>query len=295
MNPIQVVLLGVLGVGVGVGLPTVAHGANGGSGSLRLSVDASVGVVSSALQIERRALLDAVKMAVSKVPDADVLTVETATRAHVSLQASIIGKTKTRLRVTAMSPMDGALLAHVTEPVDSRTALSKVPKAVAVVLNSVPWPRPDWVDRSAWVEAQDGGYVLFAVASAQDILDAGLRRMAADNRARAQMARLFNDFSSELMKRYTATVGPPDSVDKEEANICCSSGGGFISGTLAGVEIVDHWKDRPRKGDYARARLVMDDFLRKLGKLKGIPAEQRDAITSIAIDVLDEMSRRGPK
>lgn len=92
---------------------------------------------------------------------------------------------------------------------------------------------PGWVNRgNAAVVKEDGRRVFYGVSSASGIKNPSLLRSTADNRARNELAKVFEVFSASLMKDYMSSTGEQN---VEQAIKTATSA------SLKGVEIVDRY------------------------------------------------------
>lgn len=119
-----------------------------------------------------------------------------------------------------------ALEGHVA----AETAHHEEPPAPTVEL-------PEWVQKGSVKEQGDEGTLLYGVGVVSGIKNVALARSTADNRARAEVAKL-------VETHVEATEGGGGKEIKTHA-----------AATLSGVEIVDHWIHPTEGSVYALARL----------------------------------------
>ena len=126
---------------------------------------------------------------------------------------------------------------------------------------------PDWVQKGSGAFGGEEGKVFYGVASVSGIRNHSLARTTAVNRARAEIAKIFEVYSASLMKDYSVstTTGDMSSVS-EEQNVM-QAVKTFSAQTLSGVQIVNHWY-HPDGTIYALARLDLDTFGSSLDKMK---------------------------
>jgi hypothetical protein len=127
------------------------------------------------------------------------------------------------------------------------------------------------------------GKVFYCVSSAYGIknfslLRSSLLRSAADNRARNEVAKIFQFYTASLMKDYMAsTMAGDPNVSSEEQHVE-QAVKTVTSMTLSGVEIVDHWQ-HPETGElFALARLDLEAFKDNMNKAKELNKQVRDYI-----------------
>lgn len=137
---------------------------------------------------------------------------------------------------------------------------------------------PDWVRKGSGAFGADQGKVFYGVGSASAIQNPPLLRSTADNRARNELAKVFQIYTASLMKDYavSTTAGTPG-VSSEEQLV--EQAIKTVSGmTLSGVEIVDHWQN-PATGEYfSLARLDLAAFKGNLEKAKELDAKTKEYI-----------------
>jgi len=120
--------------------------------------------------------------------------------------------------------------------------------------------QPAWVTQGSGAFSGEMGKAFYGVGSAWGMKNPSLLRSTADNRARAEIARIFKTYTASLMKDYSASTmaGNPDQVAEEqhvEQTIKT-----FTKAELAGVQIVDHYKD-PETGElFSLARMDLTTF-----------------------------------
>lgn len=137
---------------------------------------------------------------------------------------------------------------------------------------------PDWVRKGSGAFGSDKGKVFYGVGIASGIQNPSLLRSAADNRARNELAKVFQFYTASLMKDYMgATTAKQPGVSSEEQLV--EQAVKTVSGmTLSGVEIVDHWQN-PATGDlYSLARLDLSAFKDSLEKAKELDEKTKEYI-----------------
>ena len=129
---------------------------------------------------------------------------------------------------------------------------------------------PDWVLKGSGAYGGDAGRVFYGVGSVTGIKNHALARTTADNRARADLAKVFETYSASLMKDYMASTMAGDAVSEEQhvENAIKT----FSAQTLSGVQVVDHWFHPADGTVFALARLDLNAFtdsLEKMNELNG--------------------------
>ena len=136
---------------------------------------------------------------------------------------------------------------------------------------------PEWVVKGSGAFGGERGKVFYGVGSAIN-MQSSLLRSAADNRARNELAKIFQVYTSSLMKDYTASTSAGQAnVTSEEQNVE-QAVKTVTAMTLSGSEIVDHWQN-PATGEmYSLARLDLSAFKDNLDKAKELDAKAKEYI-----------------
>ena len=139
------------------------------------------------------------------------------------------------------------------------------------------------VEYPAWVNKGSGAFggekkVFYGVGSASGIRNASLARSTADNRARAEISKVFETYSASLMKDYSASTTAGDFSATSEEQMVTQAIKTFSAQTLNGVEIVEHWI-HPQTGEiYSLARLDIAGFMDQIDKAKELNAKVKEAV-----------------
>jgi hypothetical protein len=137
---------------------------------------------------------------------------------------------------------------------------------------------PDWVRKGSGAFGSDKGKVFYGVGAASGIQNPSLLRTTADNRARNDLAKIFQVYTASLMKDYMgATTATKPGVSSDEQLI--EQAIKTVSGvTLSGVEIVDHWQNPATAEFYSLARLDLSAFKDGLEKAKELDEKTKEYI-----------------
>ena len=154
---------------------------------------------------------------------------------------------------------------------------------------------PDWVIRGSGAFEGESGRIFYGVGAASGIRNKALARTTADNRARAEVQKVFRTYSASLMKDYMASTTAGDFSATSEEQHVENAVKTFSAGTLSGVEIVNHWTDPSDGTIYALARLNMDAFKDALNKMQELDAEVRDYVRQNAERAFDNLAAEEAK
>jgi hypothetical protein len=154
---------------------------------------------------------------------------------------------------------------------------------------------PEWVLKGSGAFGGERGKVFYGVASATGIKNYSLLRAASDNRARNDVAKIFQFYTASLMKDYMASTMAGDVKVTAEEQLVEQAIKTVTSMTLPGVEIVDHWQ-HPATGElYALARLDLGAFKDNFEKVKELDAKVRDYIRKNAERLHEELEKEEKK
>jgi hypothetical protein len=140
---------------------------------------------------------------------------------------------------------------------------------------------PDWVNKGSGAFGGES-QVFYGVGSASGIRNHSLLRNTADNRARAEIGRIFNTYSASLMKDYQSSTTAGDFSASSEQQLVEQAIKTFSAQELNGVQIVDHWI-HPVSGEmFSLARLDLEGFMDKLTKAKELSAKVKEEVKRAA-------------
>lgn len=151
----------------------------------------------------------------------------------------------------------------------------------------------------AWVARGSGAFggekrVFYGVGSVAGIKNMSLARATAENRARAEISKIFEVYSASLMKDYMASTTAGDMRASSEEQHVESAIKTFSANTLSGVTIADHWID-PQGGHYALARLDLDGVGKALDQAKELNSKVRDYVRKNAEKSFDALAKEEDK
>jgi hypothetical protein len=137
---------------------------------------------------------------------------------------------------------------------------------------------PEWVMKGSGAYGGEEGRVFYGVGSVTGIKNHALARTTADNRARAEIAKIFEVYSASLMKDYMASTTAGDMSASSEEQHVEQAIKTFSATTLSGVQVVDHWFHPVDGTVYALARLDLESFTDNLSKMKELNEKVRDYV-----------------
>jgi hypothetical protein len=153
---------------------------------------------------------------------------------------------------------------------------------------------PEWVMKGSGAFGGEAGRVFYGVGSVTGIKNHALARTTADNRARAEIAKIFEVYSASLMKDYMASTTAGDMSASSEEQHVEQAIKTFSAATLSGVQVVDHWF-HPDGTVYALAQLDLENFTNNLEKMKELNDKVRDYVRKNAERVHMDLGKEEEK
>ncbi len=154
---------------------------------------------------------------------------------------------------------------------------------------------PEWVTRGSGAFGGEEGRVFYGVGEVAGIKNHALARTTADNRARAEIAKIFEVYSASLMKDYMASTTAGDMSASAEEQHVENAIKTFSAATLSGVQIVDHWYHPDGSSVFALARLDLQNFTNNLDKMKELSQQVRDYVRKNAERVHMDLEKEEEK
>ena len=162
----------------------------------------------------------------------------------------------------------------------------------------VEYKPPAWVLVGGGAFTDEKGKAFYGVGSATGIRNLSLQRQVADDRARADLAKVFDYYVETLTKDYQAhtTAGSfTESTEEQNSEAALKV---VVSQTLRGVVIVDHFEVPERRELISLARLDYDAFKRNVEQAEAfqeLPPQVREDIKERADALHEEMEEEARK
>ena len=157
---------------------------------------------------------------------------------------------------------------------------------------------PKWALIGGGAFTDDKGKAFYGVGSATGIKNYSLQRQIADDRARADLAKVFEYYVETLTKDYQAhTTAGSFATSSEEQNSEAALKV-VVSSTLRGVTIIDHFEIPERQELLSLARLDYDAFKQNVTQaeeFKQLPPQVREDIKDRADALHEEMEAESKK
>jgi len=150
---------------------------------------------------------------------------------------------------------------------------------------------PRWVNRGSGAFDGKYGKAFYGVGIATGIQNPGLLRQTVGNRARGEVAKIFDTYIAAMMKDYQRSTTAGDfSASAEEQDIV-SAQKTVTEVTLRGVEVRDFWRNPADGSLYALAVLDLANIDKGLDQAKGLNAKIRDHVRANARRAFNDLDR----
>jgi hypothetical protein len=151
---------------------------------------------------------------------------------------------------------------------------------------------PKWVLTGGGAYTDKDGKAFYGVGSATGIKNFSLQRQVADDRARADLAKVFEYYTESLTKDYQAhtTAGNFESSAEEQNSEAAVKV--VVATTLRGVIIIDHFEIPERMEMLSLARLDYNAFkqnVEQAEQFQRLPSKVREDIKERADKLHEEM------
>lgn len=152
---------------------------------------------------------------------------------------------------------------------------------------------PDWVNKGTNILNDKDGRLFHGVGSASPMGDMALQQATADDRARAEVARIFSSYMDVLSQDYqsaTRTDGGPaaseEAVSRQIKNVTQQN--------LAGARIIGRWRDKKTNIIYSIAELDLKHVKNTVAGASDMNENVRRFIAKNAENVFDRLSKEKP-
>ena len=148
---------------------------------------------------------------------------------------------------------------------------------------------PDWVNKGTSYVSEKDGRLFHGVGSASPMGDVTLQRATADDRARAELARIFTSYLDVVSNDYQSAGRSGDSKVSEEAVSRQIKNLSRVN--LAGAKIIARWQDKKTSIVYSIAELDMKQVKNTLSTAQDMNADMRRFLESNADNIFDRVTQ----
>ena len=151
---------------------------------------------------------------------------------------------------------------------------------------------PDWVNKGTAYVANQDGRLFHGVGSAGPMGEVSLQRATADERARAELARIFSSYLDVVSNDYQSAAKSGTMKVNEEA--VSRQIKNLTKIDLAGAKIIAHWVDPKTKYVYAIAELDIKAVKDNVAARNDMNQDLRRYITGHADNIFDRVAKEKP-
>lgn len=134
---------------------------------------------------------------------------------------------------------------------------------------------PNWVEEGSGVMNEEDSKSIYGVGAIVGVKNEPLAWEAAENRARAELAKSFRSYTAYLMQDYAASTTAGDFTKSTEEQNVERAVKTFTAITLNGVRPVDRYKDEDTITYYVLTKLSIKDMKAVLQQSKELDTEVR--------------------
>src|SRR5437016_13572919 len=156
---------------------------------------------------------------------------------------------------------------------------------------------PKWVSKGGGYMSEKDSKAFYGVGAVTGIRNEPLAKETADNRARADLAKYVDTYTSYLMRDYAASTTAGDFTKTSEEQNVERALKTFVSTHLSGVLVVDRWEkdDKTGKIIYSLAKLDLDKFKEQVGQMKELNDAARDFVRKNAEKAFERLQQEEDK
>lgn len=148
---------------------------------------------------------------------------------------------------------------------------------------------PEWVNKGTSYVNDKDGRLFHGVGSASPMGDMTLQRATADDRARAELARIFSSYLDVVSNDYQSAARSGDSKVSEEA--VSRQIKNLSKVNLAGAKIIARWQDKKTSIVYAIAELDMKQVKGTLSTAQDMNEDVRRYVENNADNIFDRVTK----
>ncbi len=150
---------------------------------------------------------------------------------------------------------------------------------------------PDWVNQGSQALKDDDNRYIYGIGSAPAMNDLSLQTSTADNRARAEVARVLSTFMHVVSQDYGASTGMGQDIQNEQS--VSRQIESITDQIVGGAQIAAHWRD-PKTGTiWTLVKLDMNNVKAMVVSSAAMNAGFKSYFSGHADNVFDSMTTGG--
>jgi len=147
---------------------------------------------------------------------------------------------------------------------------------------------PDWVNEGKQMLNDDDGRLFHGIGSAPPMGDHSLQKNTADDRARAEVARIFSSYLTIASQDYSAAASQGGEQVSEQA--VSRQIDNLTQINLAGVSIIGRWLDEETGHIWSLAEIDLERVQQTLDKAQTMSPELRDFLAQQGTTIFDRLT-----
>jgi len=148
---------------------------------------------------------------------------------------------------------------------------------------------PDWVNEGTQYLNDKDGRLFHGVGQAPAMGDASLQNSTADNRARAEVARILTSYMDVVSNDYTAAASSQGRQVNQQA--VSRQINNLTKINLTGVKIIGRWKNEDTGNVWSIAELDMEQVQGTLDKVNDMNADLKRYISDQGNNIFDTLAQ----
>ncbi|UCE90447.1 MAG: hypothetical protein JSW10_06455 [Pseudomonadota bacterium] len=147
---------------------------------------------------------------------------------------------------------------------------------------------PDWVNKGTNILNDRNGRLFHGVGQAPEMDDQALQISTADNRARAEVARILTSYMDVVSDDYLSAAGKGKDASSEQ--MVSQQIHNLTKVNLSGARIIAHWRHKKTNTIYSLAELDMKDVKKTMDTVEDMNEDLRAYISTHGENVFDKMA-----
>ena len=147
---------------------------------------------------------------------------------------------------------------------------------------------PDWVNEGNQMLKDRSGRLFHGIGSASPMGNLSLQKTTADDRARAELARIFSSDMKVVSNDYSAAAGTGDEQLSEQA--VTRQIDSLTQINLSGAKIIGRWRDEDTGMIWSLAELDIESMKKTLDKAMEMSPALRDFLSREGDSIFDRMT-----
>ena len=148
---------------------------------------------------------------------------------------------------------------------------------------------PDWVNQGTAYVENNGGRLFHGVGSAGPVGDPSLQRSVADDRARAELSRIFSNYIDVASADYLAAAKSGKAIQADESVSRQIKSVSQVN--LSGAKIIARWQDKKTNTLWSIAEIDMKQFKDTLAAAREMNGDAKRYLAEQGDNVFDRVSK----